>query len=103
MEIDMRCYLLDISGRFHDLRGATAHDRDVLSPTSYVASQALGRELRALGSNGVCYDSVRRRSGQCVAVFRPRLVSHVRQSGHLRYAWNGDRIAAVYELRRLDT
>jgi len=27
----------------------------------------------------------------------------VRQSRHLRYVWNGERISSVYELRLLDT
>ncbi len=102
-EIDLRCYLLDIVGKFNDLRGATKQYAEVLSPTSYVASQTFARKLRAAGSNGICYDSVRRSGGECLAVFRPRLVSHVRQSRHLRYVWNGQRIASIYELRILDT
>lgn len=103
IEIDMRCYLIDISGCFHDLRGAATQYAEVMNPVSYVASQALARSLRVAGSNGICYDSVRKRDGQCLAVFRPRLVSHVRQSRHLRYVWNGERISSVYELRLLDT
>lgn len=103
IEVEMRCYLLDVAGRFHDLRGAGTQWGEIMSPTSYVASQALARELRAAGSNGISYDSVRRTGGQCLAVFRPRLASHVRQSRHLRYVWNGERIASVYELRLLDT
>ncbi len=58
----------------------------------------VGRELRAAGSNGVAFESVRRNGGECVAVFRPRLVQNVRQSVHLRYAWDGSRIADVYEI-----
>jgi hypothetical protein len=42
---------------------------------------------------------VRRAGGQCVAIFRPRLVQNVRQSVHLRYAWDGTAIADVYEIR----
>ena len=102
-EVEMRCYLLDVSGRFHDLRGAGEEWAEVMSPVSYAASQALASTLRSGGSNGICYDSVRRRGGQCLAVFRPRLASHVRQSRHLRYVWNGERISSVYELRLLDT
>ena len=55
-----------------------------------MASQKLGRELRDAGSNGIAFDSVRRDGGECVAIFRPRLVQNVRQSVHLRYAWDGD-------------
>jgi hypothetical protein len=50
----------------------------------------------------VAFDSVRRAGGECVAIFRPRLVQNVRQSVHLRYAWDGDSIAHVYEMRALN-
>ena len=69
---------------------------------SYAASQRVGRELRDAGSNGVAFESVRRPGGQCVAVFRPRLVQNVRQSVHLRYAWDGTSIAHVYEMRAIN-
>jgi hypothetical protein len=58
--------------------------------------------LRDAGSNGIAFDSVRRGGGECVAVFRPRLVQNVRQSVHLRYAWDGDAISRVYEMRALN-
>ena len=63
-----------------------------------MASQKLGRLLRDAGSNGIAFDSVRRDGGECVAIFRPRLVQNVRQSVHLRYAWDGNSIANVYEI-----
>jgi hypothetical protein len=56
-------------------------------------------ELRDSGSNGIAFDSVRRNGGECIAVFRPRLVQNVRQSVHLRYVWDGNAIAEVYEIR----
>ncbi|HET6632406.1 MAG TPA: RES family NAD+ phosphorylase [Rhodanobacteraceae bacterium] len=87
--LEMRCYLANIGGRFHDLRGGWPAMHD---PDSYAASQALGRRLRDAGSNGVVYDSVRRRGGQCVAVFYPDLVAPVVQGPHLFYSWNGERI-----------
>ena len=45
---------------------------------------------------------MRRDGGECVAVFRPRLVQNVRQSVHLRYAWDGTSIAQVYEMRAMN-
>jgi hypothetical protein len=71
---------------------------DIYDPSSYAASQKLGRQLREAGSNGLAFDSVRRNSGECVALFRPRLVQNVRQSVHLRYAWDGNAISEVYEI-----
>ena len=54
------------------------------------------------GSNGIAFESVRRPGGECVAIFRPRLVQNVRQSVHLRYAWDGNSIARVYEMRAIN-
>ena len=99
MELEMRCYLADIACELHDLRGRREELRDIYDPASYVASQKVGRELREAGSNGVAFDSVRRDGGECVAIFRPRLVQNVRQGVHLRYAWDGTAISEVYEIR----
>ncbi|HEV8442818.1 MAG TPA: RES family NAD+ phosphorylase [Steroidobacteraceae bacterium] len=102
IELEMRCYLADVACELHDLRGRRAQLADVYDPASYAASQKLGRSLRDAGSNGIAFDSVRRGGGECVAVFRPRLVQNVRQSVHLRYAWDGDAITRVYEMRALN-
>jgi len=102
MELEMRCYLADVSCELHDLRGRRAQMADVYDPASYAASQKLGRELRDAGSNGVAFESVRRAGGECVALFRPRLVQNVRQGVHLRYAWDGHVIGHVYEMRALN-
>jgi hypothetical protein len=99
IELEMRCYLADVACELHDLRGRRTELADVYDPSSYAASQKLGRALREAGSNGIAFDSVRRNGGECVAVFRPRLVQNVRQGVHLRYAWDGNAIAEVYEIR----
>jgi hypothetical protein len=101
IELEMRCYVADVACVLHDLRRRRNELPDVYDPSSYVASQALGRELRAAGSNGVAFESVRRDGGECVAVFRPRLVQNVRQGVHLRYAWDGTAISQVYEIRAM--
>jgi hypothetical protein len=102
LELEMRCYLADVACNLHDLRGKREELSDVYDPASYGASQQLGRELHDAGSNGIAFESVRRAGGQCVAVFRPRLVQNVRQSVHLRYAWDGNSIANVYEMRAMN-
>jgi RES domain len=99
MELEMRSYLADVTCELHDIRGGRVQWPDIYDTDSYVASQKLGRELRASGSNGIVFESVRRTSGECVALFRPRLVQNVRQGSHLRYAWDGSEITRVYELR----
>jgi hypothetical protein len=99
MELEMRSYLADVACELHELRGKRSKWPEIYDSDSYVASQKLGRTLRTLGSNGIVFESVRRPSGECVAVFRPRLVQNVRQGSHLRYAWDGSKIIKVYELR----
>ena len=99
MDLDMRAYRVDLEGDLHDLRGQKAAEPLVYDPDNYAAGQDLGRTLRHTGSDGIAYDSVRRAGGECAAVFRPRLLSNVRSERHLRYVWDGVRIAAVYERR----
>lgn len=99
IEIDMRAYAADLDARLHDLRGATAQWPALFAPdpAAYAPAQAFARHLRDQGSNGVAYDSVRDPGGQCVAVFRPKVLSPVRQSRHFCYVWDGTRIATTYE------
>lgn len=74
---DYTDYRADFRAEFHDIRHATKYE-DVLSPNSYVASQALAAELLGLGSAGIVYASVRHAGGTCVACLRPVLVTNVR-------------------------
>jgi hypothetical protein len=101
MELDMRVYLVDLEAALHDLRGRSAEFPLVYHNDNYAAGQHLAATLRKHGSNGIAYDSVRLEGGECAAVFRPRLLSNCRQEQHLCYAWDGRRIASVYEKRAL--
>ena len=98
IELDMRTYVSDITASVHDIRGKRDEMPDIYDPVSYAASQNLARSLKGAGSNGIVFDSVRDTEGQCIAVYRPRLVQNCRQSTHLRYVWNGERISHVYTL-----
>ena len=102
IRLQMRTYYARISGDFHDLRGAQKSHPEWFNPdpTRYAASQALGAALKAGGSNGLVYRSVRRPAGECLAVFRPRLVSPVAQGPHFEYIWNGHAIADVLQIKR---
>jgi hypothetical protein len=102
IELDMRSYLADVAARFHDIRGMRAALPAIYDPDSYISSQELGRDLRRGGSNGIAYDSVRHAGGECLAIFRPRLIQNLRQGMHLRYVWDGARVSRVYELRLID-
>jgi hypothetical protein len=95
--MQMRVYLADFSARFHDIR-ATAANAAVYEPGDYTASQRIARELLDAGSNGIVYRSVRHARGQCIACFRPPLVTHVRVGGHYEYRWDGTPEPRVHKL-----
>jgi len=91
---------LDVRGLRETL--AEIYDPD---PGRYGAGQRLGRSLRAEGSNGIAYDSVRDPAGECAAVFRANVLSPVVQGPHFCYVWDGEEIGSVYvksEWRRLE-
>jgi RES domain-containing protein len=102
MRLDMRVLEATLDAPMHDVRGMRASRPDLYASDDYAAPQALARGLRAEGSWGVVYASVRREGGECVAVFRPPALTRCRQTGHLVYEWDGERIAQVYEKRVLD-
>lgn len=98
MKLEMRCYRMDIRARLHDLRRGW---RAMLDPDDYRAPQALGRTLRAAGSDGVLFPSVRDPGGLCVGAFHPDVVGPCRQGPHLVYAWDGTRILPEYAVATL--
>ena len=97
MQLPMRLYAVRIGAQLHDLRLLEAVDEAVYDPADYAAAQALGRALRAEGSAGVVYRSVRQPGGECVGLFKPKGASACLQAAHLLYVWNGTGFADVYE------
>jgi hypothetical protein len=93
--VTMRTYVTGVHGLLHDIRGGWRAEHD---PASYVASRKLGATLREQGSNGIVYDSVRRRKGECSALFYPDLARPCVQGKHLIYRWDGKQIAQVLEV-----
>ena len=89
---------LDIAARLHDLLGSRPEFAAVLRPDDYAASQALGAALRAVGSDGVVYPSVRHVGGQCAGLFYPDRASQPVQGRHLDYHWNGERVDLYRDL-----
>jgi hypothetical protein len=87
--VQMRVYLADVSARFHDIRAPRPAWAPLYHPTDYTASQRFARERLTSGSNGIVYRSVRDPAGECVACFRPGLVSRVRVGGYYDYVWRG--------------
>ena len=97
IDIDLRWIQADLMDRLHDLRGQGAAWAAVHDPDHYGASQELGRALRARGSAGIAYDSVRRPQGQCVAIYRPKALSKARAVGHVGLHWDGAHISHWFD------
>lgn len=79
-------FLADFSGEFHTLDASEQENclQPDPVPQCYGSSQALANKLLFKGSNGIVYQSVRRRSGTCIACFRPALVFHPRRGQKYR-------------------
>ncbi len=89
-EIQLRVLISPrVDSVFHDVRRGypALHD-----PDDYGPPQALAKVLRAAGSNGLVYASVRHASKACLAVLRPKAISKPRQGPHLTYHFDGKRI-----------
>ncbi|MDZ5696037.1 RES family NAD+ phosphorylase [Chelativorans sp. M5D2P16] len=84
--------LLDIDTRLHDLRGDEARWKAVLDANDYRAGQELGAALHRVGSDGIVYPSVRHEGGACAGLFYPDCAANPRQSRHIDYHWNGNRV-----------
>ncbi len=95
---DMRVLVGRIDAGLHDLEGLDREQRaPLLDPDSYAASQPFAAELRAAGSNGLHYPSVRRRGGRCIAAFRPKAVGLPVQTKHLQYHWDGAAVRRYFD------
>lgn len=94
MTRDMRVYcsnLLPSVGALVDLRNDDrVHDLD-----DYGYAQGVAANLRSQREYGIFYRSVRHEGGECVAVFRPTILSPTTQSVNLRYYWDGSKISRV--------
>jgi hypothetical protein len=95
---DMRVLESRIAARFVDIRALPPQRRaEVLSLDSYLHSQALGLRVRERGLDGLAYPSVRHRGGACIAALRPKAVGMPQQTRHLRYHWDGTRVARYFD------
>lgn len=99
MMLSMRVVDVSLDGKLHDVRRWKHKHPPLYNSTSYAQSQVFGRDLWERGSNGIVYNSVRHLKGECVAVFKPSLLTHCRQERQLIYEWNGHKIIKIYELQ----
>lgn len=99
IDIDLRLISANLDAELHDLRHLGDGGAKIFHPEHYASSQALGRRLRAAGSWGVQFPSVRHAGGLCVGVFRPRALGRARVGAHIALHWDGRRITHWYEKR----
>ena len=99
VEIDMRSYATDLNADLHDIRKKQSEIPVIYSPdiNQYANAQVMARDLRNSDSNGIAYDSVRFKGGECVAIFKPCVLSPARQGAHYCYVWDGKKITDVYQ------
>ncbi len=72
--------------------------REALDPDDWRPAQRLGAALRAGGSDGVLWPSVRDAGGLCVGLFHPDGAGAPVQGRHLDYHWDGARVDCWREL-----
>lgn len=99
--LDMRCYRAAVREPLHDIRGQREVRADLYDPDRYGASQAFGAALRAAGSWGLVYESVRDPGGECVGILRPKALGPAVQGEHVTLQWNGDAIDTWYVKSKL--
>lgn len=95
--LQMRLYRVQIKGEVIDLNSYTKKYPDILSPTSYATSQAIGKTIREQNANGILYPSVRHQGGNCVAALKTTILSGCVHASYLEYHWNGAEINYVTE------
>jgi hypothetical protein len=96
-DIDNLLILADLQGDLHDIRLMKSALPDVYHPSDYQHSQALAQTLRTDGSFGIVYQSVRNAGGECVAIWRARVLSNAREDRNITYRWDGAKITGYFD------
>ena len=90
-----------IDCELHDVRDQSAfaqlHDEN-----DYGVPQSVGLELRANGSDGIVYNSVRYPEGEAIAAFWPDVVGIPVQGQHFSYFWDGKSVSQVRNMATED-
>lgn len=94
---DFRELVGTLDAKLHDIADLAVFP-EYHHPEDYDPPQALARELRDAGSNGIHYQSVRFPDGRAVALFWPDVAGIPAQGEHFSYYWDGTRVAMVKNL-----
>lgn len=96
--VHMRVYSGHIRGSFDDVRDRGPRAK-IYDPDNYAFSEQYARRIfDANRLDGIVFRSVRRREGECVAVFRPRRITNVRVVRHLQYRFEEGRFLGAMEI-----
>jgi RES domain-containing protein len=90
---EMRELVSRVTAEVVDLLGSPPAERLRLldpDPATYPEGQEFARVLRQDGESGLLYPSVRRDTGTCLVLWRPRLCMPITQGAHYRLAWNAE-------------
>jgi hypothetical protein len=104
--IQMREPVAGIDCTLVDLRGQRQTQPELYDPDDYKIPQDFGVGLRwpisGEGENGIVYESVRRRDGTNVCVYRPSLIQlPVNQTDHYEYRWDAAGNVSVLKLSNI--
>ncbi|TAM62436.1 RES domain-containing protein [bacterium] len=90
-------YSVEVDCVLHDeRRSATpAPPPEIYDLDSYDAAQRHGGLLRAEGSHGLVYESVRRPGFECAGIFRPKCIGNPRPAGVVYFDWDGAELTVV--------
>jgi hypothetical protein len=90
--LTMRCYQCRVDADLVDVTG----DSEVHNPDNFAPAQAVGEIHKNNDEQGILYNSVRHRGGQCIAIFKPTaLVPPALQAGHFQFHWDGQSVSHV--------
>jgi hypothetical protein len=100
IDVDKRIYAATIAGDFDDIRGRSMRSKlYAAAPDDYDFSQRYAHRLYERNRvDGIVYNSVRNPGGQCLAAFRPRIISRAHIRKYIQFRWDGRRIAGVVDL-----
>lgn len=97
-EEDVRILSLKLEGELADIRNLHSQYAELYDPESYLASQVFAIGLKEKDYNGILYNSVRDISGECAAVFKPKLFKNCETVGFLKYIYKNGEITNVLKI-----
>jgi len=90
--LDGMLLTLAVTGLLEDARPLFRPGATIYDPEDWTEGQRFGARLRASGTDGIVYTSVRRLGQECVAGFRPDLFSACRPAGNIQIFWDGNQL-----------